>query len=105
MVCMGTHSGLGGGFSSCSYASKMFARGPIGNISTGNDQFPFLYGFVSDDVHALDLYLTDGTIQKLKITDNIYSTTLAQTLFPVRIVARDRQGAIIDNRVIQIPYP
>ena len=104
MICLGYYTALGGSFNSCSYASDVFARGPIGRLETGDGgQFASLDGFVSDDVHALDLYLTDGTIQKLEITDNIYTTTLLQALFPIRIVARDRQGAIIGNRVIEIP--
>ena len=100
MICMGYYTALGGGFNGCSYASAVFARSPIGNVETGDGQFPFLNGFVSDDVHALDLYLADGTIRKLKITDNIYNTTLSQAQFPIRIVARDKQGAIIGNKVI-----
>lgn len=103
MICMGYYTGLGGSFNSCSYVSDVFARGPIGNSETGDGQFPFLNGFVSDDVLALDLYLTDGTIQKLEIMDNIYATTLSQAQFPIRIIARDKQGAIIGNRVIQTP--
>ncbi len=104
MICLGYYTALGGSFNSCSYASDVFARGPIGRLETGDlGQFASLDGFVSDDVHALDLYLTDGTIQKLEITDNIYTTTLLQALFPIRIVARDRQGAIIGNKVIEIP--
>jgi hypothetical protein len=103
MICLGYYTGLGGSFNSCSYVSDVFARGPIGRADTGDGQFPFLNGFVSDDVHALDLYLADGTIQKLEITDNIYSTNLSQAQFPIRLVARDKQGAIIGNRVIEIP--
>jgi hypothetical protein len=103
IICLGYYVIDAGGFNSCSYASEVFARGPIGGYTTFRDQFSQLYGFVSDDVHELDLYLTNGTIQKLKITNNIYATTLLQTLFPIRIVARDRKGSIIDNRVIQIP--
>ena len=106
MICMGYYTGLGGSFNSCSYASDVFARGPIGRLETGNSgQFASLNGFVSDDVHALDLYLADGTIQKLKITDNIFTTTLSQALYPIRIIARDKQGAIIGNQVIEVPVP
>jgi hypothetical protein len=105
MICLGYYTGLGGSFNSCSYASDVFASGPIGRAGTGDGQFPFLNGFVSDDVHALDLYLADGTIQKLEITDNVFTTALSQALYPIRIIARDKQGAIIGNQVLPIPIP
>jgi hypothetical protein len=105
MICVGISpagsSMRGGG---CGYLSDMFADSPITYSSgpyNGGDQFAPLSGAASDDVRSLELYLTDGTIQKVRIEDNVFATSLARAEFPVRIVARDEQGAIIGNEVLQ----
>ncbi|HEY5479160.1 MAG TPA: hypothetical protein VIJ84_06065 [Gaiellaceae bacterium] len=68
-------------------------------MASGGDQYAYIDGIVSDDVHTLQLYLTDGTIQTLAVKDNTYATQLARAEFPIRIVARDEQGEIIGNEV------
>jgi hypothetical protein len=72
-------------------------------LYSGGDQFTMFFGVASDDVQTLDLYLTDGTIQEVTIKDNSFETSIARTQFPVRIVSRDKQGAIIGNEVWKNP--
>jgi hypothetical protein len=73
-------------------------------LNSGGDQFAHLEGDVSGDVYSIDLYLTDGTIQKVTIENNSFiASWIGRVQFPVRIVARDKQGAIIGNQVIPNP--
>jgi hypothetical protein len=104
-ICFG-YSALGSRTSSCSPLSGFFVTSPISYgtlIENGGDQFAELEGVVSDDVQALELYLTDGTIQKVELRDNAFAISVGRALLPARIVARDEQGATIGNQVIQNP--
>jgi hypothetical protein len=74
----------------------------------GTNQFVDLSGAASDEVYAIDLYLSDGTIQKLAVKkdpvrNTFVATPITLSQFPVRAVARDKQGAIIGNQVIPSP--
>lgn len=105
-ICFANFPASGGATFACSPLSGFFADSPI-SFSTGfmdgGDQFAHLEGVISDDVHVLELYLTDGTIEKVKIKDNVFATSVERALFPIRIIARDKQGAIIGNKVIENP--
>jgi len=69
----------------------------------GGDQFAQFFGIVCDDVHELDLYLTDGSVKKVEIRNNFFATWIDRSMFPVRIVSRDAQGEIIGNKVVDHP--
>ena len=69
----------------------------------GGNQFAQFDGFVCDDVHEFDLYLTDGSVQKVEIRDNVFATWINRSMFPLRIVSRNAQGEIIGNKVVDHP--
>jgi hypothetical protein len=69
----------------------------------GGDQFAQFFGFVSDDVRELDLYLTDGSVHEVEIRNNVFATWIDRSMFPLRIVSRDKRGAIIGNRAVDHP--
>ena len=114
-ICFGLY-GPADRYFDCYSADEVFAGdrwlgGEVGpsplqyslTIYYGSDQFARFYGFVSDDVHELDLYLTDGSVQKVEIRNNVFATWIDRSMFPIRIVSRDKQGAIIGNKVVQNP--
>jgi hypothetical protein len=119
-LCFGFYGGFAGGNFDCYSAannrvSDVFAgdRQLGGDIPpsplqyyltiNGGSQFAQFDGFVCDDVHELDLYLTDGSVQKVEIRDNVFATWINRSMFPLRIVSRDEHGAIIGNKVVQNP--
>jgi hypothetical protein len=105
-ICFFYFPASGGATLACSPLSDFFAESPISfstGFMNGGDQFAQFDGVVSDDVRALDLYLTDGTIQKVKIKDNVFATSIERAMFPIRVVSRDEQGAIISNVVLENP--
>lgn len=108
--CYGFYPTGSEGWIDCSWNDTgrygVFAKTPLHYdlvIVYGGDQFAQFSGFVCDDVHELDLYLTDGSVQKVEIRDNVFATWIDRSMFPVRIVSRDAQGEIIGNEVVDHP--
>jgi len=90
-----TGTSAGGG---CGAFHGIFARSPISVgtlITNGSDEFAFVSGFASDDVHRIVAYLSTGGTQRIPVVHNGFVASIARARFPVRLVAYDAQGRIV----------
>jgi hypothetical protein len=89
----------GGG---CGTLTQMFTQQPFNlgvSLRSGADQYAYFSGAVSDDVSALKIFLTNGTVMNVPLQDNGFAVPVARALFPARVVAYDAEGRIIGNQL------
>lgn len=96
-VCFGIVGGRGIS-SSCARTREEFAHGPLYLTlgGSGGSQFELLSGLASDDVARIAAYLGDGEVVPVALQDNAFLARVANSKFPLRVVAYDSDGRVIE---------
>lgn len=102
-ICHGlvTRGGSGAG---CEPRSKLFAEQPLRlgwGFSGAGQQIWIVSGLASDDVARLRVFLGSGEEWDAPLRDNVTAFRVQRAKFPVRIVAYDEAGRIIDVQAIR----
>jgi hypothetical protein len=94
-VSAGDEGGISGG---CGRLSDEFAHGPlqIAMGGSGMSQYVSVDGAASDDVARIVAYLGDGDVVPVSLRDNLFFARIARADFPLRVVAYDSSGLVID---------
>jgi hypothetical protein len=93
--------GAGGG---CSSPAQLFSRSPVSAgelLPEGGDEFEYVSGLVSDDVHRLTILLSTGEQIAIPLLDNVFIAQVNRSGFPLRLVAYDRAGKRIDVQTLR----
>jgi hypothetical protein len=96
-VCFGLLQGAGLG-STCMQLSDAFARGPLWLTigGSGMSQYSVLSGAASDDVARIAAYLGNGDVLPVALRDNVFVARIARGAFPLRVVAYDAAGLVVE---------
>lgn len=102
-VCVGvvTRGGLGTG---CKSMQRLFSTGPLHltwGFSGGGQQIWLVSGLASDDVAGIEVFQGDGTSWQAPLRDNATAFRVQRAKFPVRIVAYDNAGRVVDVKTIR----
>jgi hypothetical protein len=81
----------------CTLTDELFASGPVTFSLIGffSDQYNVHYGFASDAVARITIFLSNGKRLTVPLRDNVYLVQVPRTAYPARIVGYDRQGRAI----------
>ncbi len=94
------HGGLSEG---CSPGRSFWARGPLNVMLTGaSDQFYSVSGVAADGVRHVDVFLAGGGKQTAPLRDNLFTTLVAETALPVRLVGYDHLGRVVGVETMPI---
>lgn len=98
-VCFGVVEGTGIG-STCMRLSSAFARAPLWLTigGSGVSQYSVLAGAASDDVARIAAYLGNGDVVPVALRDNVFIARVARGAYPLRVVAYDARGLVVDVR-------
>jgi hypothetical protein len=103
--CLLVAYGRSGPSASCSSGDGFWSQGPLNWTMTGeySDQFMRINGVAADGVRRVVIFLADGQRQRTALRDNLFTTLVATSEFPARIIGYDEAGRVVG--VITLPTP
>jgi hypothetical protein len=103
VICHGLVT-RGGSSAGCRPRSVLFKERPLSlswGFSGGGQQIWIVSGLASDDVARLRVYVGSGETWDAPLRDNVTAFRVQRAKFPVRIVAYDEAGRVIDVQTIR----
>jgi hypothetical protein len=98
LVVQGTSIGQ-----ACSDREDFFSRGAVNVITSGGGgvQSSTLVGAASDGIARLTVFDANGLRIHVPLKDNLFGLRIADSQFPVRLVAYDTRGRVIGTQVFR----
>jgi len=93
----------GGVASGCSDGAAFFSRGSMSVMTSGGGgvQSATLAGAASDGVARVAMFDANGQQIRVPLRDNLFGLRVANSQFPVRLVAYDRRGRVVGTQMFR----